>query len=189
MMPKEMKKKIVLNMMPTKIRLYGVVNDSIVDGPGLRYTIFTQGCPHHCPSCHNPQSWDEKGGYEEDIEKIVQEIINNSLLDGVTLSGGEPFMQCLPLITLLKQLKQQTSLHIMIYSGYTYEEILQLGELALTLLSLCDTLVDGRFIQSLKSLELLYKGSSNQRIIDVQKSLKNGYVCKQKVSEYGEFVE
>ena len=176
-------------MTSTKIRLYGVVNDSIVDGPGLRYTIFTQGCPHHCQGCHNPESWDENGGYLEDIDHIIADIMKNPLLDGITLSGGEPFLQCQPLIALLNQIKKQTHLHIMIYSGYTYEEILQLGELALTLLSLCDTLVDGRFIQSLKSLELLYKGSSNQRIIDVQKSLKNGYVCKQKVSEYGEFVE
>ena len=74
-----------------KIRLYGVVNDSIVDGPGLRYTVFTQGCLHRCVGCHNPQSWDLDGGYEEDIATIVDEILRNPLLDGVTFSGGEPF--------------------------------------------------------------------------------------------------
>lgn len=176
-------------MESTKIKLCGVVNDSIVDGPGLRYTIFTQGCPHHCLGCHNPQSWDINGGYEENVEKIVQDILKNPLLDGVTLSGGEPFLQCQSLIVLLHQLKLQSSLHIMIYSGYTFEEILQQGQQAITLLKLCDTLVDGRFIQTLRSLELIYKGSSNQRIIDIQKSIKEGSVYIQKVNEYGEFVE
>ena len=101
-------------MTSTKIRLYGVVNDSIVDGPGLRYTIFTQGCPHHCQGCHNPESWDENGGYLEDIDHIIADIIKNPLLDGITLSGGEPFLQCQPLIALLNQIKKQTHLHIMI---------------------------------------------------------------------------
>ena len=176
-------------MTSTKIRLYGVVNDSIVDGPGLRYTIFTQGCPHHCQGCHNPESWDENGGYLEDIDHIIADIMKNPLLDGITLSGGEPFLQCQPLIALLNQIKKQTHLHIMIYSGYTYEEIFTLGKEAIELLCLCDTLVDGRFVLSLRSLELIYKGSSNQRIIDVQKSLQYHYLYEQKVNEYGEFVD
>lgn len=171
-----------------KIRLYGTVNDSIVDGPGLRYTIFTQGCPHHCPGCHNPQSHDPNGGYLGDTDECLKEIDQNPLLDGVTLSGGEPFLQPQPLIDLIQKLKQR-HLHIMIYSGYTFEEILKLGDEAYQLLSLCDTLVDGRFVLALRSLELLYKGSSNQRIIDVQKSLKNYQVIEQKINEYGEFVE
>ena len=189
MMPKEQKKKIVLNMESTKIRLYGVVHDSIVDGPGLRYTLFTQGCLHHCPGCHNPQSWDINGGYEEDIETIVADILSNPLLDGITLSGGEPFLQVKPLKILVSQIKAQTSLHIMIYSGYVYEDILKLGQDAIDLLSLCDTLVDGRFVLSLRSLELIYKGSSNQRIIDIHKSFQQGRVYEQKVSEYGEFID
>ncbi|MCD8028695.1 MAG: anaerobic ribonucleoside-triphosphate reductase activating protein [Erysipelotrichaceae bacterium] len=168
-----------------KIRLYGTVNDSIVDGPGLRYTIFTQGCPHHCFGCHNPDSHDMHGGYIEDTHKIVQEILENPLLDGVTLSGGEPLLQPLPLIEIIKQVKP---LHIMIYSGYNYEEILQLGEDQKQLLSLCDTLVDGRFDMSKRSLELLYKGSSNQRIINIQKSLQCNKVMIQEVSEYGELL-
>ena len=155
MMPKEQKKKIVLNMESTKIRLYGVVHDSIVDGPGLRYTLFTQGCLHHCPGCHNPES----------------------------------FLQVKPLKILVSQIKAQTSLHIMIYSGYVYEDILKLGQDAIDLLSLCDTLVDGRFVLSLRSLELIYKGSSNKRIIDIHKSLQQGRVYEQKVSEYGEFID
>ena len=163
-------------MESTKIRLYGVVHDSIVDGPGLRYTLFTQGCLHHCPGCHNPESWDINGGYEEDIETIVADILSNPLLDGITLSGGEPFLQVKPLKILVSQIKAQTSLHIMIYSGYVYEDILKLGQDAIDLLSL-------------RSLELIYKGSSNQRIIDIHKSLQQGRVYEQKVSEYGEFID
>ncbi|MCD7892307.1 MAG: anaerobic ribonucleoside-triphosphate reductase activating protein [Erysipelotrichaceae bacterium] len=168
-----------------KIRLYGTINDSIVDGPGLRYTIFTQGCLHHCFGCHNPDSHDMNGGYIEDTDKIIKEILDNPLLDGITLSGGEPMLQPLPLIEIIKHIKP---LHIMIYSGYTYEEILQLGDNQKQLLSLCDTLVDGRFDMSKRSLELLYKGSSNQRIINIQESLKNNTIILQQISEYGEFI-
>lgn len=171
-----------------KIRLYGIVNDSIVDGPGLRYAVFTQGCPHHCAGCHNPKSHDSQGGYLQDIDDIFKEISDNPLLDGVTLTGGEPFLQIEPLIYLVKKIKQK-DLHVMIYSGYTYEEILSLGKQAITLLSLCDTLVDGRFVLDLRSLELLYKGSSNQRIIDVQKTMESNQIVEQKINEYGEFIE
>lgn len=169
-----------------KMRLYGTVNDSIVDGPGLRYTIFTQGCLHKCPGCHNPDSHDLNGGYIADTEQCLLEIDQNPLLDGVTLSGGEPFLQPLPLIDFVKKVKQR-HLHVMIYSGYTFEEIWGLGKAERELLSLCDTLVDGKFILSLRSLGLLYKGSSNQRIIDIQASLKSHKVIEQKISEYGEF--
>ncbi len=170
-----------------KIRLYGTVNDSIVDGPGIRYVIFTQGCLHHCPGCHNPESHDLSGGYLCDIDDILHEVDQNPLLDGITISRGEPFLQPLALIELISRMKQR-NLHIMIYSGYTYEEILKLDENAKKLLSLCDTLVDGRFIESLKSLQLLYKGSSNQRIIDIQKSLQQQTVVIQKVNQYGQFI-
>ena len=161
-----------------KIRLYGTVNDSIVDGPGLRYVIFTQGCLHHCPGCHNPDSHAIDGGYIEDTEQCLLEIDQNPLLDGVTLSGGEPFLQATALIHFVQKVKKR-HLHVMIYSGYTFEEILELGDEEKKLLSLCDTLVDGKFILSLKSMELLYKGSSNQRIIDIQASLKTHMVIEQ----------
>ena len=170
-----------------KIRLYGTVNDSIVDGPGLRYVIFTQGCLHHCPGCHNPDSHAIDGGYNEDTEQCLLEIDQNPLLDGVTLSGGEPFLQATALIHFVQKVKKR-HLHVMIYSGYTFEEILELGDEEKKLLSLCDTLVDGKFILSLKSMELLYKGSSNQRIIDIQASLKTHMVIEQEINEYGEFV-
>lgn len=170
-----------------KIRLYGIVNDSIVDGPGLRYTVFVQGCLHKCYGCHNPGSHAIEGGYIADTEQCLLEINQNPLLDGVTLSGGEPFLQPLPLIDFVKKIKQK-NLHVMIYSGYTFEEILALGKAEKELLSLCDTLVDGQFILSLRSLGLLYKGSSNQRIIDIQASLRAHKVIEQGISEYGEFV-
>ena len=170
-----------------KIRLYGTVNDSIVDGPGLRYVIFTQGCLHHFPGCHNPDSHAIDGGYIEDTEQCLLEIDQNPLLDGVTLSGGEPFLQATALIHFVQKVKKR-HLHVMIYSGYTFEEILELGDEEKKLLSLCDTLVDGKFILSLKSMELLYKGSSNQRIIDIQASLKTHMVIEQEINEYGEFV-
>ena len=170
-----------------KIRLYGTVNDSIVDGPGLRYVIFTQGCLHHCPGCHNPDSHAIDGGYIEDTEQCLLEIDQNPLLDGVTLSGGEPFLQATALIHFVQKVKKR-HLHVMIYSGYTFEEILELGDEEKKLLSLCDTLVDGKFILSLKSMELLYKGSSNQRIIDIQATLKTHMVIEQEINEYGEFV-
>lgn len=170
-----------------KIRLYGTVNDSIVDGSGLRYVIFTQGCLHHCPGCHNPDSHAIDGGYIEDTEQCLLEIDQNPLLDGVTLSGGEPFLQATALIHFVQKVKKR-HLHVMIYSGYTFEEILELGDEEKKLLSLCDTLVDGKFILSLKSMELLYKGSSNQRIIDIQASLKTHMVIEQEINEYGEFV-
>lgn len=170
------------------IRLYGTVNDSIVDGPGLRYVVFTQGCPHHCLGCHNPDSHDIKGGYDQDIFHLLKEIDDNPLLEGVTISGGEPFIQPRPLIEFVKEIKKR-HLHVMIYSGYTFEEILSMGEQERNLLAMCDTLVDGRFDNTLKSLSLQYKGSSNQRIIDINASLKNNKVILQKVNEYGEFVK
>lgn len=169
-----------------KIRVFGTVNDSIVDGPGLRYVVFTQGCLHQCVGCHNPQSHDLKGGYFKDIDDLLVDIDQNPLLDGVTISGGEPFLQVEPLIDFVKKVKQR-GLHVMIYSGYTYEDILSLSDQAKLLLSLCDTLVDGRFILSLRSLSLLYRGSSNQRIINIPLSLQMHQVMIQNVNEYGQF--
>lgn len=169
------------------IRLYGTVNDSIVDGPGLRYVVFTQGCPHHCKGCHNPNSHDLLGGYLVDMKDLLLEIDKNSLLDGITISGGEPFIQAKNLISFIKEIKKR-HLHIMIYSGYTFEEIMSLGKDERELLSLCDTLVDGRFIQSQRSLSLRYKGSLNQRIINISLSLQKRKIILQDVNEYGEFI-
>ena len=157
-----------------KLRLFGCVNDSIVDGPGLRYAIFVQGCYHNCLGCHNPKSHDVNGGY-------LKEIDENPLLDGVTLSGGEPMLQVEALIELSKEIKKR-NLNIVLYSGYTYEQIIS-DVNKKRLLELCDMLVDGKFELEKRSLSLLYRGSSNQRLINIQKSLKQDCIIEYDESE------
>ena len=169
-----------------KLRISGIVNDSIVDGPGIRLTIFTQGCLFNCPNCHNPQTHDLNGGYDQEISEIMALIEKNSLLDGVTISGGEPFLQPKALLNLVKQI-QSLSLSVMVYSGYTFEQLIN-DPAKRTLLQEIDYLVDGLFIEELKSLELLYRGSSNQRLIDVQASLKANRVVELNINEYGEII-
>ena len=169
-----------------KLRISGIVNDSIVDGPGIRLTIFTQGCLFNCPNCHNPQTHDLNGGYDQDISEIMALIEKNSLLDGVTISGGEPFLQPEPLLNLVKQIKS-LSLSVMVYSGYTFEQLIKDASKR-ALLQEIDYLVDGLFIEELKSLELLYRGSSNQRLIDVRASLKANQVIELNINEYGEII-
>lgn len=164
-----------------KLRLFGCVNDSIVDGPGFRYSIFVQGCYHNCLGCHNPESHDVNGGYLKDIEEILKEIDENPLLDGVTLSGGEPMLQVEALIELSKEIKKR-NLNIVLYSGYTYEQIIN-DVNKKRLLELCDMLVDGKFELEKRSLSLLYRGSSNQRLINVQESLKQNRIIEYDESE------
>ena len=159
-----------------KFRLFGCVNDSIVDGPGLRYTIFVQGCHHNCLGCHNPESHDINGGYVKEIAEILKEIDENPLLDGITLSGGEPMLQVETLIELSKEVKRR-NLNIILYSGYTYEQIID-DVNKKSLLELCDMLIDGKFELEKRSLSLLYRGSSNQRLINVQESLKQNCIIE-----------
>ncbi len=158
----------------SKIRLAGVVRESIVDGPGIRLTVFTQGCPHHCTGCHNPQTHDFNGGYLSDTDNILKVIKQNPMLQGVTFSGGEPFMQCEPLCELAQQC-HHIGLDIMVYTGFTFEQ-LQEGFIQhpqwKQLLENADILVDGKFIKEQKSLMLHFRGSKNQRILDVPKSLE-----------------
>lgn len=169
-----------------EIRLFGEANDSIVDGPGLRYTIFTQGCYHNCLGCHNPKSHSIDGGYLKDINEIIADIDENLLLDGITLSGGEPMLQIEPLIEICKTVKQR-GLNIVIYSGFTFEQIIKDSKMR-SLLELCDMLIDGKFDQDKKSLSLLYRGSSNQRLVNIQKSLKEQKVIEYEANEYNEIV-
>lgn len=151
------------------IRISGIVKESIVDGPGLRYTIFTQGCPHRCEGCHNPHTFDFNGGYEIEIKEILSQIDSNPLLSGVTFSGGEPVSQIKALLPLARAIKER-GLSIILYSGYLFEEIL-LKRDGRNFLSYVDILVDGRFEIDKRSLELDFKGSKNQRVIDVAKSI------------------
>ena len=155
------------------IRIAGIVNDSIVDGPGFRLTVFTQGCIHNCPGCHNPKTHDFNGGYDIDTDAIILQAKENILLDGVTLSGGEPFCQSVPCIEIAKGAKQ-LGLNVWCYTGYTFEELLSGDEEWLQLLKQIDVLVDGRFEIDKKSLNCKFRGSSNQRLIDVQASLNRG---------------
>jgi len=156
------------------LRIAGIVNDSIVDGPGLRLTIFVQGCKRNCYNCHNPQTHDLNGGRLIDAEEIIKMIDKNVLLDGVTFSGGEPFLQTVPLIFLAKKIKER-KLSLIVYTGFKWEELIKY-EQNIKLLNYVDYLIDGEFINSLKSLELNFRGSSNQRIIDVQKSLHSNNI-------------
>ena len=162
------------------IRLNGIVNDSIVDGKGIRLAIFTQGCPHHCPKCHNPQTHDYQGGYNTDTDEIISIMKENPLLDGITLSGGEPMEQANACIILAEEAKK-IGLNVWVYTGYTWEELLYKNEEIQKLLSFTDVLVDGPFVYSLRSLELCFKGSSNQRIIDVQRSLLQNSVVLENI--------
>ena len=159
-----------------RLRISGIVNDSIVDGPGLRYSIFTQGCPHHCPGCHNPQTHSYKGGRKISLRKIKKAIKENPLLSGVTFSGGEPFIQAKKLLPIAKFVKEQ-GLELASYTGFLFEELYS-GKVpyAKELLQYIDILIDGKFVLSQKSMDLKFKGSKNQRTIDVQESLKEGKV-------------
>ncbi len=157
-----------------KLRMSGVVGESIVDGPGIRYTVFVQGCPHHCEGCHNPQTHDFSGGYDDDTDVLYEKIIQNPLLDGVTFSGGEPFCQAKPLAELGRKLKEK-GMGVISYTGYTIEYLLKNANDEngyMELLKTIDWLVDGRFVLALKSYECLFRGSTNQRIIDVPKALE-----------------
>jgi len=160
----------------SKIRLAGIVGDSIVDGPGIRVAIFTQGCPHHCEGCHNPQSWAFDGGYEMDIEDIYTKICSNPLARGVTFSGGEPFCQAAPLCELAQMIKDR-GLELAIYTGYVFEELQAMNDESVNgLIELADIIVDGPFIRARRNLDLKFRGSDNQRIINIKKTLQSGSV-------------
>ena len=154
------------------LRIAGTIPESIVDGPGIRYVLFTQGCPHSCPGCHNPQTHDFAGGRETQVSDLLTDITRRSFVKAVTLSGGEPFCQPAPLAELAAALKAK-GFHLMCYSGFTFEELLQ-KEDARPLLEQLDLLVDGRFVESRKNIELRFRGSDNQRVLDVPASLAAG---------------
>ena len=153
--------------------LSGIVQDSIVDGPGIRTTIFSQGCPHHCEGCHNPETWVFGCGTPMDEETIVGIVRSNPLCRGVTFSGGEPFAQSEGFAKLARLLKER-GYEVASYSGYTFEELLAGSEDQKELLQAIDILIDGPYLQSQRSLELVFRGSKNQRILDVPKSLAAG---------------
>ena len=152
------------------IRMCGIEPESIVDGPGFRYVLFVQGCPHHCHGCHNPESWAFDAGYDMTVNEVFEDICGRPWLRGVTFSGGEPFEQVPALLDLAKNIKG-AGLTLMSYSGYTLEELEARHDKATDeLLEMLDILVDGRYDERLRNLTLVYCGSENQRVIDMKKT-------------------
>jgi anaerobic ribonucleoside-triphosphate reductase activating protein len=169
--------------MAYNVRICGVEPESIVDGRGIRYVVFTQGCPHRCPGCHNPQTHPFDGGKVVDIGELFGEIRENPLLKGVTFSGGEPFCQPEPLAELAK-MAHGTGLDVTVYTGYLYEELLAMKNPAVdALLAQTDTLIDGPFILAERDLTLRFRGSRNQRVIDMNQTRLSGKVVLDKITD------
>lgn len=159
-----------------KLSVSGIIGESIVDGKGIRCTVFTQGCPHHCPGCHNPQTWPFEGGKIMEVSEIFEDFQGNPMLKGITFSGGEPFSQPEPL-TELARLVHGIGKDVTAYTGYTYEQLLEKHDPAIdALLAETDVLIDGPFIEAQKNLELTFRGSENQRLIDMKKTREQGKV-------------
>ncbi|MBO8136643.1 MAG: anaerobic ribonucleoside-triphosphate reductase activating protein [Desulfotomaculum sp.] len=159
-----------------KVRVAGITRGSVVDGLGVRTVVFFQGCPRHCPGCHNPGTIPFEGGREMPVIELVQEILDTvtPLTKGITFSGGEPLAQPEALLETIKMIKEKKpSLDIWTYTGYTFEEVKHLP-----VLEMIDVLVDGPFIKEKKDLALAFRGSSNQRLIDVPKTLAAGRVVE-----------
>ena len=158
------------------MRIANTVNDSIVDGHGLRFTIFTQGCPHHCAGCHNPDTHDFQGGVEMSVGELASLMGKNPLVEGLTLSGGEPFSQAAD-CARLAQVAHRLGWNVWTYTGYLFETIRDAEDPAWQeLLRNTDVLVDGPFVEKEKSYSLHFRGSRNQRLIRVKESLEQGRV-------------
>ncbi len=184
-------------MLDKILRLAGTVNDSIVDGPGLRYSIFFQGCSHHCKGCHNPQTWDFRDGKMVKVIDIIKDIRSNPLLTGVTLSGGDPFDSPGDAIVLTTAIKNYfPDLDIWMYTGYKYEDLFKISKgddwkvswQRMMLAKQADVIVDGPYAEKRRDLSLQFRGSSNQRIIDVKASKEQNKIVLWKPEETEEGV-
>lgn len=158
------------------ISVLDIVHDTMVDGPGFRTTIYCAGCTNACPGCHNPQSWDIRNGHPVSTDELLDEILSDPFAN-VTFSGGDPMFQAGGFAELAQAIREKSDKTIWCYTGLLYEQILQHPEQK-RLLTLLDVLVDGPFVQKLRDEDLYFRGSSNQRIIDVQKSLSSGEVVQ-----------
>lgn len=153
------------------LQVAGITKESFVDGPGIRLVVFVQGCHHACVGCHNQHTHSLNGGYTTTIDAILHDFDKNPMLTGVTFSGGEPMLQTKALLNLAKQVKARNK-NLMVYTGYTLEQLLELRTVDKSLdslLDLIDILVDGRYIESQRDLTLPFKGSRNQRVIDMKR--------------------
>lgn len=159
------------------MRVAGIITDSVVDGPGVRFVVFGQGCPHHCAGCHNPETWDPQGGKEMTVKEILKMIKKRlKYIKGITLSGGDPFLQAEEMTALGREARK-LGLDVVTYTGYRYEELLLAGQPgSRELLEVTDILVDGPFILELKDISLPFRGSSNQRLIDLAATRKLGSI-------------
>lgn len=157
-----------------KLKVAGIVPESIVDGPGIRYAVFVQGCPHGCPGCHNPETHPFDGGREMDTGELLAAFRRDPLLKGITLSGGEPFCQARPLAELAQQV-HGLGKDVVVFTGYLFEELAASSDPDVAaLLRETDLLIDGPYIEAQRDIDLLFRGSANQRLIDGKKSLAAG---------------
>ena len=159
-----------------QIRLAGIVKESVVDGPGIRMVVFVQGCPHHCPGCHNENTQDPFGGYLSTVQEVIDQLPSNPLVTGMTFSGGETFMQAGALAVIGKAAKQR-NLSVFTYTGFVFETLLEQSrnnpDIA-ALLAITDVLIDGPFLLEQRDISLAFRGSGNQRLLDVPTSLRQG---------------
>lgn len=172
----EIRERVLRRAKTDTLRLSGVIDQSIVDGPGMRLTVFTQGCPHRCAGCHNPGTHSREGGFDMSVAEVLSRFDANPLLSGITLSGGEPVAQAGALAPLAEAV-QRRGKNVWCYTGYTFEKLSAMlpGDRGLAaLLRNVDVLVDGRYEESLRNLALSYRGSSNQRVLSMHASLASG---------------
>ena len=165
------------------VKIAGAKKHSSVNGPGVRYVLFMQGCSHHCPGCQNPETHDISEGVEMEVEEVVSDILATRYLDGLTLSGGDPLFQPEASFEIARRVKE-SGLDIWMYTGWTFEQIMdgKAGQKAKEVLSFIDVLVDGPYVEALRSEDVIWRGSTNQHLVDVKKSLEHGhrveYVCQ-----------
>ncbi len=158
-------------------RIAGVATESVVDGPGIRSAIFFQGCPHACPGCHNPDTWRFDGGKEISLTELIRLLDLNPLVTGVTFSGGEPFQQA-PVVAILGNYLRKLGLNIWVYTGFTWDFLMANLDRAgyKELIGVAEVLIDGPFVQEQRDLSLLFRGSTNQRLIKVAESMASGSI-------------
>ncbi len=162
------------------IRLAGFVKESVVEGPGIRLVVFFQGCFHNCPACHNPETHDPMGGYDGNTDDVIEHLVTKPLLAGLTLSGGEPLLQPAA-ARVLAEATTAFGKNIIVYTGYTWEEVQKMAETNEDIAALLKhtwLLIDGPFILAKRSFNTPFRGSANQRIIDVASSLAEGKIIE-----------